>query len=107
MTHFRDIGLSSTSGNISIGNFIIVNIGYNIFPIPSIIPELLNAPIARNNPNSRHSWNDYGSDSLSNDVDEKLLTDYVKNGIINTERKIFILYIFLSNKDLQEFKCLL
>ena len=50
--------------------------------------------------NSRHSWNDYGSDSLSNDVDEKLLTDYVKNGIINTERKIFILYIFLSNKSI-------
>ena len=50
MTHFRDIGLNSASGNISIGNIIIVNIGDNILPIPSIIPELLNAPIARNNP---------------------------------------------------------
>lgn len=47
---FREIGLNSASGNISIGNFIIVNIGDKIFPIPSIIPELLNAPIAKNSP---------------------------------------------------------
>ena len=48
--HFREIGLNSASGSISIGNFINVNIGDKTFPIPSIIPELLNAPMAKNNP---------------------------------------------------------
>lgn len=48
--HSRDIGLNNASGNISNGNFININMGDKILPIPSIIPELRNAPIAKNNP---------------------------------------------------------
>ena len=45
-----EIGLIIAKGSISEGKFIILNNGVIIFTIKSIIPELLNNPIATNNP---------------------------------------------------------
>ena len=45
-----DIGLNNASGITSLGNWIIFKTGFKKFTIASIIPELLSAPIATNNP---------------------------------------------------------
>ena len=48
--HFRDIGLSSANGIISLGIPIKFVIGNSKFAIKSIIPDDLSAPIATNSP---------------------------------------------------------
>ena len=45
-----EIGLNITNGTISFGNLIIFNTGDNNVVTNSIIPELFNNPIAKNNP---------------------------------------------------------
>jgi len=45
-----EIGLINANGNTSVGNWKNCKIGVSKLEIASIIPELLNAPIATNNP---------------------------------------------------------